>query len=328
VSPPILHVDVDAFFVAVEVRDDPGLAGLPLAVADQVVACASYEARAWGVHAGMTVGQAVRACPRLVTVRLRPGAYERASADLFTLLHEVAEAVEAGSVEEAFVRLPGLGWPDVDGAAAGLRDRIRDGVGLPVSIGAGRTKLMAKLASRAAKPGGIVVTTPDAEPAVRDALRVDELWGVGPTTHARLADAGVVTVADLRTWSVDALAAVAGTAMGRRLYRIAAGTDDTELAPPPPRRSFSVQRSAPAPVADLAGTLAGRLRAAHLACHTLHMRQNGERARARFDPPTNDPDVLAAAVLRLAGRPITGAQLTVTDLVPQDRPAQPPLPGL
>jgi DNA polymerase-4 len=328
VSPPILHVDVDAFFVAVEVRDDPDLAGLPLAVAEQVVACASYEARAWGVHAGMTVGRATRTCPPLVVARLRGAAYERASADLFALLDEVAAAVEPGSVEEAFVRLPGLGWPDVDTAAAGLRERIRDGVGLPVSIGVGRTKLMAKLASRAAKPGGIVVTTPGDEPAVRDALRIDELWGVGPTTRDRLADAGLHTVADLRTWSVAALAAVAGTAMGRRLYRIAAGTDDTELTPPPPRRSFSVKRSAPAPVADLAATLAGRLRAAHLACHTLHMRQNGQHARARFDPPTNDPDVLARAVSRLVGRPATGAQLTVTDLVPDDRPAQPPLPGL
>jgi DNA polymerase-4 len=328
VTGPILHLDVDAFFAAVEVRDDPGLAGLPLAVGEGVVACASYEAREWGVHAGMTVPRAHQTCPRLVTTPPRPAAYQQASKELFALVEARAEAVQPGSVEEAFVRLPGLTWAGAEGTARELRRTVRAELGLPVSIGVGRTKLIAKLASRAAKPGGVVVIDLADEPAVRNALRVDELWGIGPVTRDRLTDAGLHTVADLRGWTMAQLVEIAGTAMGRRLHQIATATDDADVRPLPPRRSFSVQRTTPTRTRDLAAELARRLRAEHLTCRTLHVRLGDRRAKARFDPPTDDPVRLAEAAVRLAGDHRTTARLMVTDLRPADRPAQPPLPGL
>ncbi|MPZ80030.1 MAG: hypothetical protein GEV28_06370 [Actinophytocola sp.] len=116
--------------------------------------------------------------------------------------------------------------------------------------------------------------------------------------------------------------------MGRRLHQIATGTDDTDVRPLPPRRSFSVQRSAPTHTRELAAELARRLRAERLTCRTLHVRLGGRKVKVRFDPPTNDPRRLTEAAVRLAGDHKTTAALMVTDLRPEDRPAQPPLPGL
>jgi DNA polymerase IV len=339
-GPPLLHVDVDAFFVAVERRDDPGLSGLPLAVVDRVVSCASYEARAWGVHAGMRAGEAHLTCPVLVTVPSRPAAYERASAELFALLRAGA-AVEAGSMEEAFLAVPGLSWPDAYGTAARLQARIRSDLGLPVSIGAGRTKLIAKVASRRAKPNGIVVVDPVAEPGVRNALRIADLWGIGPATRDRLADADIGTVAELAARSQVELTDIAGTAMGRRLHRIATGTDDATIRRPAPRRSYSVSRTTPARrtpepyLRELAGELSARLRAGgHLARHVQLglLTPDGEPvARTRLPAHTAAADDLAAAVLAMArelGRPpARRVTIVVSDLAPASA-AQGTLPGL
>lgn len=337
---PLLHVDVDAFFVAVERRDDPGLRGLPLAVVDRVVSCASYEARAWGVHAGMRAAAAHRACPRLVTVPSRVAAYERASAELFALFREGAE-VEAGSMEEAFLAVPGLTWQHAERAARDLRRRVGDRLGLPVSVGVGRTKLVAKIASRRAKPNGVVVVDPAEEPALRRALRVAELWGIGGVTGDRL-EAGIGTVADLSTRSLDELVDIAGTAMGRRLYRIAAGTDDATIREPSPRRSFSVSRTtaprrSPVPYLEmLAGELAGRLRAARRAARVVQLGlRTGDGdlvARSRLGEHTADQARLAAAVVELAaglGDPVARrVTITVSDLGNFDPSAQNSLPGL
>lgn len=340
-SQPLLHVDVDAFFVAVERRDDPGLRGLPLAVVDRVVSCASYEARALGVRAGMPAARAHRACPRLVTVPSRPDAYEHASAGLFALLRQGA-AVEAGSMEEAFLAVPGLAWFDAARHAGDLRGRVGRELGLPVSIGVGRTKLIAKVASRRAKPNGVVVIDPAAEPGVRRALRVADLWGIGGVTLDRLAEAGIGTVADLVRRSLDELVELAGTAMGRRLYRIAAGTDDATIRQPSPRRSFSVSRTTPrrripAPyLAVLAGELAGRLRAARRGGRRIQLdlltAEGTETARKRLSLHTCDADALAGAVVALAaelGNPVARrVTVTVSDLSPTDPVVQNPLPGL
>jgi DNA polymerase-4 len=339
-GPPLLHVDVDAFFVAVERRDDPGLSGVPLAVVDRVVSCASYEARAWGVHAGMRAAEAHRACPVLVTVPSRPVAYERASAELFALLRSGA-AVEAGSMEEAFLAVPGLSWANAPGAAERLRVRIRADLGLPVSIGVGRTKLLAKIAGRRAKPGGVVVIDPAAEDGVRRALRIADLWGVGPATRDRLAEADIGTVADLAARSLAELVAIAGTAMGRRLHRIATGTDDAAIRPPAPRRSYSVSRTTPARrtpepyLRELAGELAARLRAGdHVARHVQLslLTPDGEpAARTRLPAHTASAGALADAVAGLArelGRPAARrVTIVVSDLAPAT-PAQDTLPGL
>jgi len=132
---------------------------------------------------------------------------------------------------------------DPGGMAAALRTTARDEVGLPVSVGVGRTKLMAKLASRRAKPDGLVVVDAELEARVRPRLRLDELWGVGPATYEKLHAAGLFVVSDLAAWDESALRTIVTTAMARRLVSIAAGTDDATIRLPGPRRSVSASRS-------------------------------------------------------------------------------------
>lgn len=238
----LIHADADAFFASVEARDDPTLRGRPFAVAAGIVACASYEARQLGVHGGMPLRQAQRVAPGLVVVEPRYAAYERASADLFALFGSVTSWVEPGSMEEAFldVRPQGLDAPE---AARVLRSRAAAELGLPVSMGVGTTKLMAKVASRRAKPDGLVVVTRAEDPVVRRALRIDQVWGVGPANVAALASHGIRTVADVEGHEVRSLAGIVGTMIARRLAGIAAGTDDATIRVPGPRRSTGAQRT-------------------------------------------------------------------------------------
>ena len=179
----ILHADADAFFASVEQRDDPALRGRPMVVAHEVVACPSYEARALGIHAGMPLRQVRRRWPQVLVTGYRAEAYEEASVRLFEVFRRFTPLVEPGSVEEAFLDVTGRDRGDPRGLAVALRAAARAEVGLPVSVGVGRTKLMAKLASRRAKPDGLVVVDAELEARVRPRLRLDELWGVGPTTY-------------------------------------------------------------------------------------------------------------------------------------------------
>ncbi|MFC7595851.1 Y-family DNA polymerase [Terrabacter sp. GCM10028922] len=239
----ILHADADAFFASVEQRDDPRLRGRPMVVAHEVVACPSYEARALGIHAGMPLRQVQRRWPEVLVTGYRAEAYEEASARLFELFHRITPLVEPGSMEEAFLDVTGHDRGDVAGMASALRAAARAEVGLPVSVGAGRTKLMAKLASRRAKPDGLVVVDAELEARVRPRLRLDELWGVGPTSYDKLHAAGLFLVSDLHGLTEDDLKKVVTTAMARRLVSIARGTDDATIRLPGPRRSVSASRS-------------------------------------------------------------------------------------
>ena len=187
----ILHADADAFLASVEQRDDPRLRGRPMVVAHEVVACPSYEARALGIHAGMPLRQVRRRWPDVLVTGYRAEAYEEASARLFELFRRFTPLVEPGSMEEAFLDVTGRDRGDVAGMAAALRAQARAEVGLPVSVGAGSTKLIAKLASRRAKPDGLVVVDAELEARLRPRLRLDELWGVGPTSYEKLHAAGL-----------------------------------------------------------------------------------------------------------------------------------------
>jgi DNA polymerase-4 len=239
----ILHADADAFLASVEQRDDPRLRGRPMVVGHEVVACSSYEARALGIHAGTPLRQVRRRWPRVLVTGYRVEAYEAASADLFEVFRRFTPLVEPGSIEEAFLDVERRDRGDPGGMAAALRAAARAEVGLPVSVGVGRTKLMAKLASRRAKPDGLVVVDAELEARVRPRLRLDELWGVGQPTWERLHAAGLRVVADLHGWSEDDLRRLVSTAMARRLRSIADGTDDATVRLPGPRRSVSASRS-------------------------------------------------------------------------------------
>ncbi len=243
----LIHADADAFFASVEQRDFPHLRGRPVVVGPQVVACASYEARALGAHAGMPLRQALRRWPDLVVADFRGEVYEAVSAELMTMFRDVTPLVEPGSMEEAFLDVSALDGGSVEEAgriAAALRERARLELGLPVSAGVARAKLFAKLASRRAKPDGLVVVDAATEARVRPRLPVSDLWGVGPATTARLHDAGIVHVADLAGWSVDALVERrVARAMAKNLVAIRDGVDDATIRLPGPRKSISSMRS-------------------------------------------------------------------------------------
>jgi DNA polymerase-4 len=243
-STVLFHADADAFFASVEQRDNPDLRGRPMVVGEQVVACASYEARALGIHAGMPLSQVRRRWPAVAVVPVRGGVYEEASARLFEVFRRFTPLVEPGSMEEGFLDVTDHHRGDPEGMAKALRSAIRAEVGLPVSVGVGRTKLIAKLASRRAKPDGLVVVDAALEAHLRPRLRLDDLWGVGPASVEKLTAARLFTVADLHQLSEhDLRDRGLSTAMARRLVTIAQGTDDATIRLPGPRRSVGATRS-------------------------------------------------------------------------------------
>ena len=248
--PTIAHLDADAFFAAVEQHQRPSLRGRPVLVGGvgprSVVATASYEARQYGARSAMPMEQARRLCPpSTVVVVPRFAAYSAYSARIMAALREVTDLVEPVSIDEAFADVAAAVGPetDLEALATGIRERARELSGLPVSLGLGRSKLVAKLASEAAKPGGVrVVGADDEDPFLLD-LPVRALWGVGPVSAARLDELGVRTVADLRRQPLDTLLLVAGEAGGTNLYRIARGWDDRPVSTVRERKSAGAEHT-------------------------------------------------------------------------------------
>jgi DNA polymerase-4 len=238
----LIHADGDAFFASVEARDDPSLTGAPFAVASHVVLSASYAARAHGIHGAMPLRQAQRLHPGLRVVEPHPARYEAASAELFALFRELTPFVEPGSLEEAFLDVTLAGKEPIEQARL-LRRRARDELGLPVSVGVGTTKLMAKVASRRAKPDGMVVIARGEDRALRRALRLEEVWGVGPAKVEALRRQGIRTVGDLVDREVRELTPIVGVMIARRLAAVAAGTDDATIKVPGERRSAGASRT-------------------------------------------------------------------------------------
>ncbi len=242
-EPTILHADVDAFFASVEQRDDPRLRGRPVIVGGGVVMAASYEARAMGVRGAMGGGQARQLCPDAVVVSPRFKAYVQASKDVFAVFEDTAPVVEGLSMEEAFLDVRGLerisGTPRQ--IADRLRGRVRDEVGLTVTVGAARTKHLAKVASRAAKPDGLLVVAAEEETAFLHPLAVEMLWGVGPATAAKLHERGIHRVEHLAQVPEPALMAMLGRSSGRHLHAIAHNRDPRPVRARRRRRSLGSQ---------------------------------------------------------------------------------------
>ena len=245
--PAILHVDMDAFFAAVEVLDDPSLRGRPVIVggdgARGVVASCTYEARRRGVHSAMSSIEAKRRCPDAVFVHGRFSRYEEVSRQFFEILTSATPLVEPLGLDEAFCDVTGsialLGSPR--SIADHLRARVSDEMALSCGVGVARNKLFAKLASRRAKPqagpegitpgAGVVVTMPADERDVLAGLRLRDLWGVGPATAARLERLGISSVAELASIDPDLLAGHLGAALAVRLCELANGIDDRPVEP-------------------------------------------------------------------------------------------------
>jgi DNA polymerase-4 len=239
----ILHADLDAFFASVAQRDDPTLLGKPVVVGGGVVLAASYEARAYGIHSAMGGRRARRLCPHLIVAEPDFSAYVQASKAVFELFEDTAPFVEGLSIDEAFLDVRGL--ERISGSpaeiAARLRLRVREEVGLPLSVGVARTKFLAKVASGAAKPDGLLVVPPERELAFLHPLDVERLWGVGPATARRLRERGIATVGQVARLAEDAIVAIVGKAAGRKLHALAHNRDPRPVRAGARRGSFSSQ---------------------------------------------------------------------------------------
>ena len=211
----ILHADLDAFYASVEQLLDPSLRCRPIAVGGGVVLAASYEAKAFGVRSGMPGRRARELCPQLIFVEGHFKDYQRLGDAALAVLDDFTPLVERISIDEAFADVAGcthlFGSPaDI---ASAIRRRVREELGLPISIGVARTKHLAKIASQVAKPDGLVVVDPCAELDFLHALPVELMWGVGPATRERLAEIDVQTIGQL--------ANTAGQSLERLLGRLA-----------------------------------------------------------------------------------------------------------
>lgn len=265
----ILHVDADAFFASVEQRQKPSTAAVPVIVCGLgprgVVATASYQARRFGVGSAMSTAMAMRRCPQGVFVAPRMQAYREHSAAIMAVLTRFADVLEQVSIDEAYLRIN-----IVDVPAAQLVEDVAAAVwqatGLRVSVGAGRSKLIAKLASTSAKPRGLRVVTGEHEQAFLDGLPVSSLPGVGPVGAARLTELGIDTVAQLRVQPPRLLERLLGSAGGAAALAMSRGRDSRPVAPSREAKSVSAERTMDydVPASQLVPVLEAVLTAAHI----------------------------------------------------------------
>lgn len=262
----VMHLDLDAFFAAVEQRDKPSLRGKPVIVGGiglrGVVSTASYEARRFGVGSAMAMSEARRRCPHAAFLAGRFDAYRHASSIVMGLLRELSPLVEPLSLDEAFVDLAVGPERPLDEAsllelAADLRARLTEATGgLTASVGLGSSKFIAKVASELAKPDGIRLITPGTEVATIAPLPARAIPGVGPATMDRLSRLGVRTVADLQRLSSAELVRELGKAGGEHLHALAEADDDRAVEPERETKSISVEDTFEHDIAE-AAVLAG-----------------------------------------------------------------------
>jgi DNA polymerase IV len=317
----ILHADIDAFFAAVEQRDDPRLRGRPVLVGAGVVLAASYEAKAHGVRTAMSIGLARRLCPKAIVVKPRMSAYSEASRAVYRLFDDTTPLVEGLSIDEAFLDVRGLrrlsGTPTQ--IAARLRGDVRERVGLPITVGIARTKFLAKVASGVAKPDGLLVVPPDGELAFLHPLPLERLWGVGPVTARKLHRLGITTVGQVAQLTEDMLVLLLGRASGRHLHALAHNRDPRPVQVRRRRRSMGAQRAlgrSPKSLDDVDAALIGlvdrvtrRMRAAERVGRTVVLRlrfddfSRATRSRTLPEASASTHAILTAAreLLSLAG---------------------------
>jgi DNA polymerase-4 len=248
-SETILHVDMDAFYASVEARDDPSLAGIPLAVggagARGVVMSASYEARSYGVRSAMPSVQARRLCSELVFVPPDFNRYQAESLAIKEVFESFTPLVEMISLDEAFLDVAGAArlFGSAEDIAHRIRERIRTERRLVCSVGVAPNKFLAKLASANAKPDGVVVVRANAVRAFLDPLSVEDLWGVGEQTATALRRLGARTVAELRALPRGALAKALGVNAASHLANLAEGSDERNVTPHEPAKQVSAENT-------------------------------------------------------------------------------------
>lgn len=245
----ILHCDMDCFYAAVHMRDDPSLAGRPVIIGGDpngrgVVAAASYEARKFGVHSAMPSSRAHRLCPQGVFLRPSFALYRTESEHIFAIYREITPLVQTVSLDEAYLDVTDRleGWGTATAIAKEIRRRVREERRLTVSVGVAPNRLVAKIASDFHKPDGLTVVPPDRVLDFLAPLPVRRLHGVGPATERALAEMGITTVAELRERSLETLVARFGR-WGGDLYRHARGEDDRAVETGRSRKSLGQERT-------------------------------------------------------------------------------------
>ncbi len=245
----IIHLDMDAFYASVEIRDDPSLRGKPVIVAGRsprsVVTTASYEARRFGVRSAMPVVEAVRRCPQGLLVEPRMGVYSKVSAEVMKILSDFSPLVEPLSLDEAFVDVSAseLLFGPAPSIAAQMRERIRSELSLTASAGVASSKFVAKIASDLHKPDGLTVVAEGEEAAFLAPLPVERMWGVGPKAAARLHAHGIRTIGELAQASPSHLARVLSNSWGREIALLAKGLDPREVVVARAARSIGAEET-------------------------------------------------------------------------------------
>ena len=346
---PILHVDMDAFYVEVERLDDPGLRGRPVVVGGEgrrgVVASASYEARERGVRSATPMSMARRMCPGLVVVPSRHDRYRQVSERIFAIFGGFTPLVEGLSLDEAFLDVRGLRrhYPDSRAMADAVRARIRFELDLPASVGVAGSLYLAKMASGRAKPDGVHRIPEGSGKAFLSGLAVSELWGVGRATRERVEAMGIRTVGELAGCPVSILRRRLGEATGSRLHRLANGIDERVVTPRRDARSISVEQTYGVDIAgtetllaqllDQSDRVAWRLRRAGLSGRTVSLKLRFAdfttiTRSLTVEHATGSAREIYRACRRLLGRsgvgdrPIRLLGVAVTGLQPDDGPRQ------
>lgn len=246
----IAHIDMDAFYASVEQRDFPHLRGLPVVVGGNkerrgVVAAASYEARKFGIHSAMSMGEAFRRCPQVQRQPVRMDVYVEVSRQIRSIFRRYTEKIEPLSIDEAFLDLT-LSSHERGVTATRLAFELKEDIlrqtGLTASAGVAPNKFLAKVASDMQKPNGLTVVQPHQVQAFLDPLPVRKIWGIGPATTERLARLEIHTVAQLRELSLEQALHLFGKT-GLLYYRLSRGLDERPVASRELAKSMSTERT-------------------------------------------------------------------------------------
>jgi DNA polymerase-4 len=328
----ILHIDMDCYYAAIEMRDDPSLVGKPVIVGGTaegrgVVAAANYEARKFGVHSAMASARANRLCPHAVVIRPRIDYYAEVSHQIREIFELFTPIIEPLSLDEAF--LDATGSESLFGTSAEIgrqiKQRIRAELQLVASVGVAPNKFLAKIASDVRKPDGFVVVEPNGVQAFLDPLPVGRIWGVGKVTGQTFEKLGIRTIGQLRNLSLDSLNELFG-ASGEHYWNLARGIDDRSVVPDREARSISHETTFPEDIADmdvlrtwlvdLVEQVARRLRHHNLRGRTVDIKVRFADFKTisrslTLDEPTNSTQELLEAALELLANRLPPQHLPV-----------------
>jgi DNA polymerase-4 len=319
----ILHVDMDAFFAAIEQLDNPELRGKPVLVGGSpegrgVVSTASYEARPFGCHSAMPMAQALRLCPQAIVVPPRIERYAEVSRRVFEILEQFTPLVEPVSIDEGFLDVTGSQrlFGSAEQIARELKRRIHTETGLTASVGVAPNKFLAKLASDLEKPDGLVIVAPDRVQEFLEPLPIERLWGVGKATLKRFEARHMRTFGDVGRMSLDELRHEMGEA-GEHFYHLVRGEDERPVVPDREAKSISHEQTFATDVTDhdhLRGVLlnqtedvARRLRRHELLARTVTVKIRRHdfhtiTRRATLEAPTDHTDIIWHAAAELFER--------------------------